>query len=110
MPGTRADEYQTDDGERTTQYQIAVPTEQWEAWKATIPRTKPLYQRIQELLQVDTALDGEVNPETVRLLLFKADRLQERTRTARHALARGDEETVREELAGIDELIEQLRS
>jgi len=110
MVGTRAKEYQTDEGEPTTHYQIAVPTDDWAAWKATIPRTKPLYQRVHELLQVDTALDGDVDPETIRLLLFKADRLQERTRTARQALARGDEETVREELAGIEDLIEQLRS
>lgn len=39
-------------------YQFEIDDETWTAWKRTVPRTKPLDQRLRELIEADT--DGRV--------------------------------------------------
>ena len=35
-------------------YQFQMDDDEWEAWKNTVPRSKSLEQRIQELIRADT--------------------------------------------------------
>jgi hypothetical protein len=92
----------------TTQYQVAVPTEDWTAWKDSIPRTMPLYERLHTLIQIDTALDGEADVSSLTLLQMKCERIAERSRTARNALENDDEGKVRAELEQIEDIAEGL--
>jgi len=39
-------------------YQFQVDDEKWKAWKETVPRTKSLEKRLNELIEADT--DGRV--------------------------------------------------
>jgi len=36
-------------------YQFEVPDDVWTEWKKTVPRDKPLHERIRELLEADTS-------------------------------------------------------
>lgn len=49
-----------ENAEPMTTYQFEIDDQLWENWKNTVPRTKPLDQRIIELIQAD--LDGRVEP------------------------------------------------
>jgi predicted Rdx family selenoprotein len=42
-------------------YQFEVDDEVWEEWKNTVPRSKPLDQRLRELIRADA--DGRVADE-----------------------------------------------
>jgi len=48
----------------TTTFQFSVSEETWEGWKRTVPRTKPLDERIRELIRAD-AEDRVKTPEKV---------------------------------------------
>jgi len=92
----------------TTLFQLHVPTEDWAAWKATIPRTVPLYERLYTLIQIDTALDGEANVASLNLLRMKLERIQQRAETAQHALEDGDTPKARAECEQIQDIAGDL--
>jgi len=95
-------------GRETTSYVAAAPTEDWEEWKANIPRTLALYERLHALIQIDTALDGETDVASLNLLRMKCERIQQRSQTARQALDDGDVQKARAELKQIDGLAGDL--
>lgn len=45
---------QATDDEHMVKYQFQIEDEKWEAWKATVPRSKSLERRIIELIEADT--------------------------------------------------------
>jgi hypothetical protein len=92
----------------TTPYRFTVPTEDWEEWKRTIPRTVPLYERLYALIQIDTALDGEANVASLNLLRMKLERIQQRAETAQHALEDGDGPKARAECEQIQDIAGDL--
>lgn len=42
-------------------YQFQIDDDEWREWKETVPRTKSLEQRIQELIRADT--EGRIEEE-----------------------------------------------
>jgi hypothetical protein len=103
MPGSSGNDHMFPDQE-TTSYMVAAPTEDWNAWKNSIPRTIPLYERLYTLIQIDTALDGDVDVASLNLLRMKFERIEQRSKTARQALADGDVQKARAELEQIGEV------
>lgn len=107
MPGTSGPDHMFPN-QQTTQYQVAVPTEDWEAWKDEIPRSMPLYERLYTLIQIDTTLSGEADVASLNLLRIKLERIQQRAETAEHALDDDNLPKVRGELDDIQTLVEDL--
>ena len=107
MPGSSRD-WMHEDAADVTTYQIGVPSDDWEAWKESIPRTIPLYQRLHALIQIDTALDNETDVAAMNLLRMKAERIAQRAATAQQALADDDPHKARAELEEIESLAAEL--
>lgn len=53
------------DGEDMVKYQFQAEDDDWQAWKNTVPRSKSLETRINELIEADTA--GQVLTEEIDL-------------------------------------------
>lgn len=105
MDGTSQESYQHPDTDDITHYQVAVPTDDWETWKRTIPRTVPLYRRIHELLKLDARRDADdTDDANLRLISLKFQRVQQRVENTRVALDDGDTDRAREELDAIEEI------
>jgi hypothetical protein len=101
--------------EPTTNYHVAMPTADWDAWKATVPRDMALYERLHMLVRADTAAGGvargdvdgwdDEDEQMVRLL---ASRVLHRARRAETALKNDDTDRVAEELATIIDIAAEL--
>jgi hypothetical protein len=102
MPGTSGPDHMFPDRE-TTQYQVAIPDDDWEAWKRSVPRTVPLYRRIHTLLQLDTDRDEE-DDLNERLISLQFQRIVQRGQNIRDALDDGDQDRALEEVAKIEEI------
>ena len=107
MPSTSRD-WMHEDASDVTTYQIGIPTEDWTAWKESIPRTIPLYKRIHALIQIDTALDGETDVAAMNLLRMQCERIAQRAATAQQALDDDDPHKARAELEDIADLAQSL--
>jgi len=107
MPDRPDDLPGQDWGDRdTTQYNLHIPSETWDNWADTIPRSVPLYYRIYELIAGDlraTRMGGydEMEERTARLL---ASRIERRAKTARDALEKDKDDHVREHLEKIEDV------
>jgi len=93
-------------GVETTDYLIHTPNDDWEQWADTVPRSTPLYYRLYTLICEDLHSSraggyDEMEERTARLL---ASRIERRSITARQAMERGDDESVREHLEKIEEI------
>lgn len=108
MPGTSGPSHQWPERE-TTQYQVAIPTEDWDDWKDTVPRTVPLYERLHDLLVMDTAAatDGW-DEETEQMVRMLSNRMRHRARRALTALENDNADRASEELETIVELAMQI--
>lgn len=114
MSGTPGPAHMYPDRE-TTHYLVAVPTEEWDDWKATVPRGLALYERLFDLIQADTAAGGvargdvegwdDEDEQMVRLL---SSRVLHRARRARTAHDNDNPERVREELTTIIDIAGEL--
>lgn len=85
----------------TTTYQFEIPSDTWNKWRDTVPRTVPLYARIETLIKMDAERADVDDVETTQLVTMQYNRIRQRSLTARDALDRGDEEKAREELQAI---------
>lgn len=103
MDGTSGPGHMFADRE-TTQYQVAIPTADWEAWKRTVPRTVPLYERLYRLIQEDTLPEDAYDQSDLQLWSLKFQRVEQRVTNAEAALDSDDTERAREELAAIREI------
>lgn len=61
---------QTD--ENMVKYQFQADDDEWQAWKNTVPRSKSLEQRINELIRADT--DGRVTDVDVEVVREELER------------------------------------
>lgn len=91
-------------GRETTQYQVTIPTEDWEAWKRTVPRTVPLYRRLYQLIQADTVPENHLEESDLSLLLLKFERIEQRVTNAETALDADDKARARDELQTMREI------
>lgn len=82
-------------------YQFYADADSWDDWKTNIPRDVTLHDRIQDLLELDAAFDGDADLAQLRLTEMKFERIRQRCQTALGALGDGDTEAVREELLTI---------
>lgn len=98
MPGTSGPDHMFPDEPETTSYMVQMPADDWAEWKDSIPRSRPLYDRLHALIQIDTAFDGEADLAELRLVTMKFQRIEQRCMTALDALHDDDVEKVREEL------------
>lgn len=103
MPGTSGNTHMFPDQD-TTSYMVAIPTDDWEAWKRAIPRDIPLYERIYKLILFDAGPHADIDNASVNLLRMKYQRIEQRSKTARQALDDGDIEKARAELEQIGEV------
>ena len=99
----------------TTQYQIAVPTEDWTAWKELVPRTTTLYRRLHELILLDVRAGGLVEDdsgtwdgEDEQMARLLAGRIEHRARRAETALDNDNAERVGEELSEIARIAHEI--
>jgi hypothetical protein len=104
--GTSGPSHMFPDADDTTTYLIEMPTGDWDDWKDAIPRSKPLYDRLHTLVQLDAEFAGEVDATELRLTSMKFDRVHQRCQTALQAWTDGDHEKVREELHEIRSIAE----
>ena len=94
----------------TTQYQVAIPSEDWIDWKELVPRTVPLYRRIHELILLDIRASGLVKDggawdgEDEQMARLLAGRIEHRARRAETAVENDNAERVAEELDEITSL------
>lgn len=104
MPGmSPAPDHQFAD-EETVSYQVAMPADDWRAWKRTVPRTVPLYRRLYQLLVSDTIPEDQMDESDISLLLLKFERVEQRVTNAETALDDGDINRARKELQTIREV------
>jgi len=114
MSGTSGPDHMFPDRE-TTNYHVQLPSDDWDAWKATVPRDMALYERLHALVRADTAAGGvargdvdgwdDEDEQMVRLL---SSRVLHRARRAETALEGGDTDRVADELATIIEIAAEL--
>ena len=88
------------DGEDMVKYQFQADDDEWESWKNTVPRSKSLEQRINELIRADT--EGRVRGEDEPGL----DEFQQAVRDAREAYEDVDGNGVDDAIARLEELTE----
>ena len=86
------------DDEDMVKYQFQADDDEWRAWKDTVPRSKSLEQRINELIRADT--DGRVLTEEEPGL----DEFREAVREAREAYEDVDGDGVGDAIARLEEL------
>jgi len=79
---------QTAQDEDMVKYQFQAEDDEWQAWKNTVPRSKSLEQRINELIRADT--EGRVTDVDVEAVRQDLERGFERQEWAavKDALAR----------------------
>jgi hypothetical protein len=109
MSGTAGPAHMFPDRE-TTQYQVAIPAEDWEAWKRTVPRTIPLYKRLYQLIREDTIPEDQMDDANLSLIMLKFQRVAQRVENAETALDDGDPERARDELAAIRDIAAEVRA
>lgn len=102
-----ADEYPRDwpEHDEVTTYTLRIPSDDWNRWRDTVPRSTPLYVRLRSLINQDytaAATDDweDMEERTAKLL---ADRIKHRARTARSAIG-DDDEKLRKQLDKIEEI------
>lgn len=103
MPGTSGPTHMYPDRE-TTQYQLAIPSDDWAAWKRTVPRTVPLYERLFRLIQEDTLPEDAYDESDLQLWSLKFQRVEQRVTNAEAALEADDTDRAKEELAAIRDI------
>ena len=104
MSGTSGPTHMFPDADETTQYQVEIPSEDWRAWKRTVPRDVPLYRRLFHLIQTDTVPRDQMDSSDMALLRLKFERVAQRVTNAEAALNADDPERAREELDTIREV------
>lgn len=106
MSGTSGPAHMFPDAVDTTSYMVEIPSDDWDAWKDTIPRSTPLYERLHRLVQLDAEFDGDADLAELRLTSMKFQRVHQRCQTALNSMADDDVEKVREELLTIRDIAE----
>lgn len=94
--------------EEVIQYRFDIDRDTWMAWKRDIPRTRTLDERIRALIEIDSALAGEADIASLRLLHLKCERIMHRADTARNALDAGNADKAAAELDAIHDLAADL--
>lgn len=109
------DGYDPYPGVDTTNFRFQIPTDDWEPWTDTVPRSLALYERLRALIIADTAAGGVArgdvdgfDAEDEQMVRLLSSRVLHRARRARTALENDDEERVREELDTIIDIAAEL--
>lgn len=92
------------DAPDTTSYLVEMPTDDWVAWKDTVPRSVPLYKRLHHLIRADATPSGEMDESDLSLVMLKFERVAQRVENAEVALDDGDGDRARRELENIREI------
>lgn len=86
---------QTAQDEDMVKYQFQAEDDEWQAWKNTVPRSKSLEQRINELIRADT--EGRVLEEGAELTNALGD--------IERAIEHGDDAQLRSALSRAKEAV-----
>lgn len=96
-------------GRSAINWEAEVDGELCQEWRATIPDGVSMRDRLQTLIELDTALAmDDLDAASLRLVDLKADRVANRAQQAQDALERGDPDRAAEVCAEIGDVARSL--